>query len=168
MKNAKQIALGGILGALAVTILFLGGLIPVSTYICPVLCMLILQTVLNFCGRRMAWAWYAMVSFLALILGPDKEAAAILLLLGYYPIIKPKMDRLPLRILWKLVFFNAITVFMYTVVVAVLGLEAIVVENTFIGYVSLGLMLLLGNATFFLLDKLLTRFSMRTPPKRRK
>ena len=85
MKNAKQIALGGILGALAVTILFLGGLIPVSTYICPVLCMLILQTVMNFCGRRMAWAWYTMVSFLALLLGPDKEAAAILVLLGYYP-----------------------------------------------------------------------------------
>ena len=166
MKRTKQIALGGTLGALAVTILFLGGMIPVSTYICPVLCMLILQMVQNFCGLRMAWAWYAMVSFLALILGPDKEAAAILLLLGYYPIIKPGMDRLPLRILWKLVFFNAITVFMYTVVVAVLGLEAIVVEKTFIGYISLGLMLLLGNATFFLLDKLLTRFSMRTPRKK--
>ncbi|MBE6926322.1 MAG: hypothetical protein E7461_05695 [Ruminococcaceae bacterium] len=159
MKKAKQIALGGVLGALAVTILFLGGMIPVSTYICPVFCMLILQTVQNFCGRRMAWAWYAMVSFLALILGPDKEAAAILVLLGYYPIIKPKMDKLPLRILWKLVFFNAVTVFMYTAVVAILGLEAIVVENTFIGYVGLILMLLLGNATFFLLDMTLTRFA---------
>ena len=159
MKKAKQIALGGVLGALAVTILFLGGKIPVSTYICPVFCMLILQTVQNFCGRRMAWAWYAMVSFLALILGPDKEAAAILVLLGYYPIIKPKMDKLPLRILWKLVFFNAVTVFMYTAVVAILGLEAIVVENTFIGYVGLILMLLLGNATFFLLDMTLTRFA---------
>ena len=165
MKNAKQIALGGILGALAVTILFLGGLIPVSTYICPVLCMLILQTVMNFCGRRMAWAWYTMVSFLALLLGPDKEAAAILVLLGYYRIIKPRMDRLPLKILWKLAFFNAITVFMYTAVVKVLGLEAIVVENNLIGYISLILILILGNATFFLLDKLLTRF---TPNKNRK
>ncbi|MBE6943093.1 MAG: hypothetical protein E7453_02355 [Ruminococcaceae bacterium] len=168
MKNAKQIALGGILGALAVTILFLGGLIPVSTYICPMLCMLILQLVLKLCGKRMAWAWYAMVSFLALILGPDKEAAAVLVLFGYYPIIKPKMDKLPLKILWKLVFFNAVTVFMYTVVVAVLGLEAIVVENNLIGYISLGLMLLLGNATFFLIDKLLTHYSQQKPRKRRK
>ena len=166
MKNAKQIALGGVLGALAVTILFLGGLIPVSTYICPALCMLILQTVQNFCGRRMAWAWYAMVSFLALLLGPDKEAAAVLVLFGYYPIVKPKIDKLPLRILWKLVFFNAVTVFLYTVVVAALGLEAIVVENTLLGYGSLALMLILGNATFFLLDKLLTRFSMRTSHKK--
>ena len=167
-NNTGKIALGGVLAAVAMVIMCLGGFIPIATYACPILCAILQYTVLRFCGRRIAWAWYGVVAILSLLLGPDKEAAAILLLLGYYPIIKPKMDRLPLRILWKLVFFNAITVFMYTVVVAVLGLEAIVVENTFIGYVSLGLMLLLGNATFFLLDKLLTRFSMRTPPKRRK
>ena len=108
MKQTKQIALGGILGALAMTVLFLGGLIPVSTYICPVFCILILQNVLNFCGKRMAWAWYIMISFLALLLGPDKEASAILVLLGYYPIVKPRMDRLPFGILWKALFFNAV------------------------------------------------------------
>lgn len=167
MKNAKPMALGGILGALAVTILFLGGLIPVSTYVCPMLCMLILQLVLKLCGKRIAWAWYAMVSLLALLLGPDKEAAAVLVLFGYYPIIKPRMDRLPLRILWKLVFFNAMTLFMYTVVVAVLGLEAIVVENTLIGYISLILMFVLSNATFLLIDKLLSHYSQRKPRKRK-
>ena len=164
-KETKAIALGGMLGAVAMVIMCLGGLIPVSTYICPVMCMLILQTVLNLCGRKIAWAWYIMVSFLSLLLGPDKEAAALLVLLGYYPIIKPKMDRLPLKILWKLVLFNAVTVFMYTAVVALLGLEAIIVEHNFLGYASLALMILLGNATFFLLDKLLTRF---TPNKTRK
>jgi hypothetical protein len=130
--------------------------------------MLTLQMVLRFCGRRMAWAWYAMVSVLALLLGPDKEASAIFVLLGYYPIIKPKMDKLPLKILWKLVFFNAVTVFMYTAVVKILGLEAIVVENSLIGYGSLLLMLVLGNVTFFLLDIVLTRFSARTFRRKRK
>ena len=164
-KETKAIALGGMLGAVAMVIMCLGGLIPVSTYICPVMCMLILQMVLNLCGRKIAWAWYIMVSLLSLLLGPDKEAAALLALLGYYPIIKPKMDCLPLKILWKLVLFNAVTVFMYTAVVALLGLEAIIVEHNFLGYASLALMILLGNATFFLLDKLLTRF---TPNKTRK
>ena len=168
MKQTKQIALGGILGALAMTILFLGGLIPVSTYICPVLCIIILQMVLNFCGKRMAWAWYAMVSFLALILGPDKEAVALLVLLGYYPIVKPRMEKFPIPIVCKLVFFNAVIVLMYTFVVAILGLEAIVVENTLIGYGSLALMLILGNATFFLLDKILTRFADNSFRKRTK
>ena len=158
-KETKAVALGGMLGAVALVIMCLGGLIPVSTYICPVMCMLILQMVLNFCGKRIAWAWYIMVSLLSLLIGPDKEAAALLVLLGYYPIIKPKMDRLPLKILWKLALFNAVTVFMYTVVVALLGLEAILVEHTVLGYISFALMILLGNATFFLLDKLLTRFT---------
>ena len=158
-KETKAVALGGMLGAVAMVIMCLGGLIPVSTYICPVMCMLVLQLVLNFCGKRIAWAWYIMVSLMSLLIGPDKEAAALLVLLGYYPIIKPKMDRLPLKILWKLALFNAVTVFMYTVVVALLGLEAILVEHTVLGYISFVLMILLGNATFFLLDKLLTRFT---------
>ena len=161
-KETKAIALGGMLGAVAMVIMCLGGLIPVSTYICPVMCMLILQMVLNLCGRKIAWAWYIMVSLLSLLLGPDKEAAALLVLLGYYPIIKPKMDRLSLKILWKLVLFNAVTVFMYTAVVAILGLEAIIVEHTVLGYISFVLMIVLGNATFFLLDKLLTRFAPKT------
>ncbi len=159
MKQTKQIALGGMLGAVAMTILFFGGMIPVSTYVCPVLCMIILQMVLNYCGKRIAWPWYFMISFLALLLGPDKEAAVLLTLLGYYPIIKPKMDKFPVPILCKLVFFNAVIILMYTAVVALLGLEAIVIENTFIGYGSLVLMLVLGNATFFLLDTILTRFA---------
>jgi hypothetical protein len=78
------------------------------------------------------------------------------------------MDKLPLKILWKLVFFNAVTVFMYTAVVKILGLEAIVVENSLIGYGSLLLMLVLGNVTFFLLDIVLTRFSARTFRRKRK
>ena len=155
MKNAKQIALGGILGALAVTILFLGGLIPVSTYICPVLCMLILQTVKNFCGLRMAWAWYAMVSFLALILGPDKEAAAILVLLGYYPIIKPYLDRLKLAVLWKLLLFNVSVLVMYWLLIHAMGLDQISQEFQQVGTVMTAITLALGNAVFFLLDWLL-------------
>ena len=164
-KETKAVALGGMLGAVAMVIMLLGGLIPVSTYICPVMCMLILQTVLNLCGKKIAWAWYIMVGLLSLLLGPDKEAAALLVLMGYYPIIKPKMDCLPLKILWKLVFFNAITVFMYTAVVALLGLEAILVEHTLLGYASLALMILLGNATFFLLDRILTKFATKKTRK---
>ena len=93
MKNAKAVALGGVLGALAVTVMFFGGLVPLSTYICPILCVLIAQTVLIFCGGRIGIAWYAMVAFLCLLLGPDKEASSLFALIGYYPIIKPKMEK---------------------------------------------------------------------------
>ena len=161
MKQTKQIALGGMLGAVAMTILFLGGMIPASSYVCPVLCMIILQIVLNTCGKRIAWPWYFMIAFLALLLSPDKEAAVLFAMLGYYPIIKPKMDKFPVPVVCKLAFFNAVIVLMYTAVVALLGLEAIVVENTLIGYGGLVLMLVLGNVTFFMLDLTLTRFSYK-------
>jgi len=45
-QNAKQMALGGVLAALAVTIMSLGGMIPVATYVCPSLCMMLQFTVL--------------------------------------------------------------------------------------------------------------------------
>ena len=166
MKQTKKIALGGMLGAVAMTILFFGGMIPAATYVCPVLCMIILQIVLDICGKRIAWPWYFMISFLALLLGPDKEAAVLLALLGYYPIIKPKMDSFPVPLVCKLVFFNAVIILMYTAVVALLGLGTIVVENTLIGYGSLVLMLVLGNVTFFLLDRTLTRYSDKFSRKR--
>lgn len=47
-------ALGGVLAAAAVCIMCLGGLIPVNTYVSPMLCALLLQVILNICGRRIA------------------------------------------------------------------------------------------------------------------
>ena len=161
MKNAKAIALGGVLGALAVTVMLLGGLVPLSTYICPILCALITQTVLVFCGGRIAVAWYAMVAFLCLLMGPDKEASSLFALIGYYPIIKPKIEKLPLSVLWKLLLFNGVIVVMYTVMVAIFGFEPLLYEKNLIGYLTLGSTVLLGDLTFFLLDRLLDKFSLK-------
>ena len=54
---AGQMALGGVLGALAVVIMSLGTLIPVMTYVCPMACALLLEAVRLICGQRVAWAW---------------------------------------------------------------------------------------------------------------
>ncbi len=161
MKNAKAIALGGVLGALAVTVMFLGGLVPLSTYICPILCTLLVQTVLIFCGGRIATSWYFMVAFLCLLMGPDKEASSLFALIGYYPIIKPKIEKLPLPILWKLMLFNTVIVVMYTVMLAIFGFEPLLYEKNLIGYLTLGITVLLGNITFFLTDKLLDRYAFK-------
>ena len=69
--------MGGVFAALAVVIMNLGGLIPMATYVCPTLCMVILSFVHMACGRRIAWSWYAAVSILSLLMSPDKEAAAV-------------------------------------------------------------------------------------------
>lgn len=90
--QASSVALGGVLAAAAVVIMCMGGLIPVATFVCPMLCMLLQAVVLNQCGPRMAWAWYGAVAVLSLLMGPDKEAAAVFVFLGYYPIVKPRLD----------------------------------------------------------------------------
>ena len=86
-------ALGGMLAALAVVMMSLGTIIPVATYVCPMLCALLLQGVLKTCGSRVAWAWYGAVALLSVLLAPDKEAAGVFVFLGYYPIVKPALDR---------------------------------------------------------------------------
>ena len=148
-------ALGGILTALAVVIMSMGTLIPVATYVCPMLCALILKLVLTYCGSRIAWAWYGAVAILSLLMAPDKEAAAVFAFIGYYPIVKPKLDRRKLHWLWKGLLFNAAILSMYWLLMHLFGLDQITAEFEEMGIAMTAVTLLLGNVTFFLLDRLL-------------
>ena len=148
-------ALGGVLAALAVVLMCMGGLIPLATYVCPAMCMLILKLVRIRCGSRVAWAWYGAVAILGLLMGPDKEAAAVFVFLGYYPIVKPKLDGLKLKWLWKGLLFNASVLILYWLLLHLFGMEQLVSEFEEIGTVLTVVTLLLGNLTFFLLDRLL-------------
>ena len=118
---ASQVALGGVLAALALVIQCLGGLIPLATFLCPMLCMLLLAVVCKRCSGRVAWAWYGAVALLSVLMGPDKEAAAVFVFLGYYPILKPKMDKLPVKWLWKLLYFNGVILAMYGILIYLFG-----------------------------------------------
>ena len=158
---AKQIALGGVLAALAVVIMSLGGLIPIATYVSPMLCMLMLRLVCLICGRRIGWAWYGAVAILALLLSADKEAAAVFAFLGYYPIVKPRLDKLRFSMLWKLLLFNSAMVLMYWLLMAVFGMAALTEEFRDMGTVLLVLTLVLGNVTFLLVDRILSRKIIR-------
>lgn len=155
--NARVIALGGMMAALAVVIMCLGGLIPVATYVCPMLCMLLLQFVLKMCGGRIGCAWYGAVAMLGLLMGPDKEAAAVFAALGYYPILKPRLDRLRFGRLLKLVLFNVVILAMYWLLIHLFGMDQIASEYAELGAVMTAVMLLLGNVTFFMLDLVLGR-----------
>lgn len=154
---AYAIALGGSLAALAVTIMSLGTLIPIATYVCPVLCMVVLNILAMICGERIGWAWYGAVALLSALLAPDKEAAAMFVFLGYYPLIKPKLDKTRLKWLWKILFFNVTILAAYWFLMHLLGMAAIAEEFQEMGAVLTAAMLLLGNLTFFLLDRLLSR-----------
>lgn len=145
------------MAALAVVIMSMGTLIPIATYSCPVLCALLLQLVLKTCGSRIAWAWYGAVSILSLLMAPDKEAAAVFLALGYYPIVKPQLDRLKGKWIWKGLLFNAVILLTYWLLMHLFGFDQLTAEFSEMGFVLTALMLILGNVTFFLLDQLLGR-----------
>ncbi len=155
MRRSYPVALGGVLAALAVVIMTLGGMIPVATYVCPMLCSLLLFAVIRSCGNRIAWTWYCAVSVLSLLLSPDKEAAMVFLLLGYYPIVQPFLDRKPLKWLWKAVLFNGAAALLYLVLIYVFGMQQVLTEFRELGLAGLVITLVLGNICFFLLDRLL-------------
>lgn len=156
-RPAYSVALGGLLGALAVVIMGLGTLIPIATYVCPMACIVLTQVVLKICGRRIAWAWYGAVAILSCLMAPDKEAAAVFVFLGFYPIIKPRLEKRKFPKLAKALYFNAAILVMYWLLIFVLGLEALAEEYRQTGRVMLIVQLILGNVIFFLLDRVLDR-----------
>ena len=163
MRNnqARVIALGGVMAALAVVIMCLGGMIPLATFLCPVIVMLLERYVLTNCGKRIAWAWYMAVAILSALMGPDKEAAAVFLALGYYPIVKPKLDGMKAKWLWKGLLFNGVILLTYWLMMHLLGFDQLAAEFAEMGLAMTAILLLLGNVTFFLLDKLLNRRFIR-------
>lgn len=165
MRKAYPVALGGVLAALAIVIMTLGGLIPIATYICPMLCSLMLLAVKLSCGDRIGWAWYGAVSVLSLLLSPDKEAAAVFVVLGYYPIIQPKMEKLPLQFVWKLLLFNIASAMLYAALLFVFGMEQLVAEFQELGIAGLVVTLILGNICFFLLDRVLHKLQYKFQKK---
>ena len=154
---AYSAALGGVMAALAVVIMCLGTLIPVATFICPMVCILLAQLVLKTCGGKMGWAWYGAVAFLSLLLAPDKEAAAVFAALGYYPLVKPRLEKRKFPWLCKALLFNAVILALYWLLIHLFGLDALAEEFSESGRVMTVVMLLLGNVTFFLLDRVLSR-----------
>lgn len=154
---AYSVALGGVLAALAVVVMSLGTLIPVATYICPMACILMAQVVLKLCGARYGWAWYGAVAIFSLLLSSDKEAAAVFAALGYYPMVKPRLEKRKRPWLWKGLLFNAVILALYWVLIHLIGLAGLAEEFSEAGTVMTIVMLALGNLIFFLLDRVLSK-----------
>ena len=155
--EARRIALGGMMAALAVVLMAMGGMIPVATYVIPMLCVFLLRFVYGSCGRRIAWAWYGAVALLGLLFCPDKEAAAVFAALGYYPIVKPKLDKARLPWLWKGLLFNGTVLILYWLLLNLFGLQQVVQDFEEIGTIMTVILLVMGNLVFLLIDILLGR-----------
>ena len=81
-QSTKELALCGVMTALSVVLLCLGGVIPLAVYACPMLASCALLVLRERCSARYAWCCWLAVAILTLLLGPDKEAAALYLFLA--------------------------------------------------------------------------------------
>ncbi len=175
MKNrlSFRVALCGVLAALMVAIMLLGTIIPSTTYLCPALSGMLLIPVVWEMGTKTGGLLFGAVSLLSLLLAPDKEAAlCFLLLFGWYPLMRPKIQHLkkkPLQWVIKILLFNFALVLIFALTFFVLGLP--IVENPGQAWTKplLAGTLALGNLCFVLYDVLLSRVSdlyvLRLRPK---
>ena len=154
----------GMAAALCVALMLLGTIIPIAMFIAPAVASFLIATVCMECGITMAWTAYAAVSLLGLLFVPDKEVALVFVfLLGYYPLVKPRFERirLPLvRVLCKLLLCNGAVLAMYGLVLLLVPAGSISQElKTTALAVSLAT-LAMGNVAFLLYDRALHNMLM--------
>lgn len=157
--KASQIALGGMLTAVAVVIMAMGSLIPLNTYVCPVLCILITRLIISTCGKRIGWCYYGAVSILSLLLAPDREAALVYVFLGYYPMIRHWFDRIrhrPVQLVLKTVLFTLAGCGVYGLLMFVLGMNELLAEFRQMGAVLTVIMVAVWDLLFLMVDRLLS------------
>lgn len=157
MKNTSLTALGGIITALSVFIMFLAGIIPNMTYVIPELASILLIVTTQEADLKWSVFIYAAVSLLSIFIVADKEAVVMyVFLIGYYPILKDIYDRRlhpVLRFLAKFVTFSVTTILAYLVIIYIL-LIPIEGMGRF-GKYTAWILLAIGNVAFFLYDWML-------------
>lgn len=154
MSKSGKIALGGLLTALVVVLMFLTGLIPIGTYALPAIAGVLLIVAVIEIGAKWAWMIYAAVAVLSLLFAADKEAALLFVLFfGYYPVLKSFLERISNKVLsWisKFAVFNVAVVACFFLAVNFLQLpeDSFTVFGIYLPWVFL----ILGNAVFLIYD----------------
>ena len=168
MKKRQQkswaMAYCGIVAALCVALMLLGTVIPIAMFIAPAVAGFLIATVCVECGMQMALTAYAAVSLLALLFVPDKEVALIFtVLLGYYPLAKPKFERIRpalLRCVCKLLLCNGAVLAMYGMIYLLVPMGSISQELRATATAAALATLAMGNVAFLLYDRALHNMLM--------
>ena len=164
--KSRSLALCGVLAALAAALLCLGGVIPGAVFCAPILAMSVLLPVLEELGPKAAGTAYAAVSILSLLLSPNRETALVYAFFGWYPILRPRINHLPSRLLRmaaKLAVCNVAVFLLYRLLGTLLGLT----EEMTSPLLAAGLVAL-ANFTFLMADLALGRLTALWHQKLRK
>ena len=138
--------------------MLLTGIITIGTYSLSAMAGLLMATVMIEFGYKYAFASFFVTSLISAIIVPDKEAVLFFILLfGYYPIIKAKLElirTLFLRLMLKLLIFNSAAIVVFYLSIAFLSMDKS--EFEFFGVYLPYVFLLAGNIVFLMYDYALT------------
>lgn len=157
-QKSWAMAYCGMAAAVCVVLMLLGAIIPVAMFIAPALAGFLIATVCVECGRKMAFTAYAAVSVLGVLFVPDKEVALIfVVLLGYYPLVKPWFDKRPklLRPVSKLLLCNGAVLALYGGLLVLFPAGEISQSLRTTAAAAAVATLVIGNVAFLLYDKAL-------------
>ena len=158
---ARKMAFCGMLCALGVLLLLLGGVLAVLSYAAPVFCGLLVLCALERCGRVYAWSLYGATALLGILLCVQREGALFFAVFaGYYPmfrrLLEGRVRAKPLRLLLGLLLFNgALLALSLLMTLAFFGGSSLLAEAP----VFLALYALLSNLLFLVYDLLLGRLA---------
>lgn len=161
MKRTTRLVWSAILGAMALVCMLLT-VFPFATIALPALASVCILPIVVEHGRRWAWAVYAAVALLALLIAPDVEAKLLFItFFGYYPIVKSWVETHCHRVVeWvcKFAVFNAAVIIAYAVLSCIgFSLEEFAIEGVALplGVILAGF-LVAGNVVFWLYDRTLS------------
>lgn len=160
MKTSLKVSLGGAVAALGLVLMLLTSLLqPFGTYAFPAFAGMLLVIIVIEIGYAFALSVFAATSLLSFLLVADKEAALMyVIFLGYYPIVKALIERIPSRPVQyavKLALFNAAMIGSFFIAVYVLSIptESFNIFGVYLPWVFL----IAGNVFFILYDICITR-----------
>jgi hypothetical protein len=159
LKQSSKTALGGIVAALSISLMFIVSVIPLFTYALPAAVAILIVPVIIEINKKWALGVYAAVSILAVILVPNKEVAVIYAaFFGYYPIIKAIIEkRLPKVFGWlvKIIIFNSTMFISYYLMLKFMGIKIDELES--LGVYAIPILLSMGSVAFVLYDYALSK-----------
>jgi len=162
-KKSSQIALGGMFSALCLVLMLLTGIIPFGIFALPALAGAMLVAVVVEMGAKTAVMVYVSVSLLSAFVVADRAAALMFILfLGYYPILKAKLENIHPRLIEmaaKFAIFNLSVIASYIAAMYLFGVREMFGQMDVFGQFAPVVLLVVGNAMFFVYDIALTRYA---------
>lgn len=150
------VSLCGIMSGLALALMFILGMVPAFEYISPAIAGVLIWIIRDRLGVKYGIVSFLCVGILCLLIVPNYEASMMFLfLLGYYPIIREYLEKIPpkpIRFITKLAVFAVTSVGAYTLLIYLFGMKELLEEADDFGKYGSLVLLGMGAVAFILYD----------------